>query len=35
MKDNGILDGIEMPPSQTPEKIIPLCEENPEISIFE
>ena len=30
-----ILDGIEMAPSQIPEKIAPLCGENPEISIFE
>ena len=29
-----ILDGIEMAPSQIPEKIAPLCGENPEISIF-
>jgi midasin (ATPase involved in ribosome maturation) len=37
-KDKGqwvILDGIEMAPSQVPEKITPLCGENPEISIFE
>jgi len=30
-----ILDGIEMAPSQIPEKIAHLCGENPEISIFE
>ena len=30
-----ILDGIEMAPSQIPEKIASLCGENPEISIFE
>ena len=30
-----ILDGIEMAPSQIPEKIAPLCGENPELSIFE
>ena len=30
-----ILDGIEMAPSQIPEKIAPLCGENPEFSIFE
>ncbi len=38
IKDKGrwvILDGIEMVPSQIPEKISPLCGENPEISIFE
>ena len=38
IKDEGkwvILDGIEMAPSQIPEKIAPLCGENPEISIFE
>ena len=38
MKDKGkwvILDGIEMAPSQIPEKIAPLCGENPELSIFE
>ena len=38
LKDDGqwvILDGIEMAPSQIPEKISPLCGENPEISIFE
>ena len=31
----GILDGIEMAPSQIPEKITSLCGENPELSIFE
>ena len=30
-----ILDGIEMAPSQIPEKIASLCGENPELSIFE
>ena len=38
LKDQGqwvILDGIEMAPSQIPEKIAPLCGENPELSIFE
>ena len=30
-----ILDGIEMAPSQIPEKITPLCGENPELSIYE
>ena len=38
LKDKGkwvILDGIEMAPSQIPEKIAPLCGENPELSIFE
>ena len=38
IKDEGkwvILDGIEMAPSQIPEKIAPLCGENPELSIFE
>ena len=38
LKKNGewvILDGIEMAPSEIPEKIAPLCGENPEISIFE
>ena len=38
IKDEGkwvILDGIEMAPSQVPEKIAPLCGENPELSIFE
>ena len=31
----GILDGIEMAPSQIPQKITSLCGENPELSIFE
>ena len=38
LKEEGkwvILDGIEMAPSQIPEKIAPLCGENPELSIFE
>jgi energy-coupling factor transporter ATP-binding protein EcfA2 len=38
LENNGkwvILDGIEMAPSEIPEKIAPLCGENPEISIFE
>ena len=38
LKNDGqwvILDGIEMSPSQIPEKVAPLCGENPEISIFE
>ena len=38
IKENGewvILDGIEMSPSQIPEKITPLCGENPELSIYE
>ena len=38
LKNDGqwvILDGIEMAPSQIPEKIGSLCGENPEISIFE
>ena len=38
IKDDGqwvILDGIEMAPSQIPEKITPLCGENPELSIYE
>ena len=38
LENNGkwvILDGIEMAPSEIPEKITPLCGENPEISIFE
>jgi len=30
-----ILDGIEMAPLEIPEKIVPLCGENPEINIFE
>jgi len=38
IKEKGewvILDGIEMSPSQIPEKITPLCGENPELSIYE
>ena len=30
-----IFDGIEMAPAQLPEKITPLCSENPELNIFE
>lgn len=38
IRDKGqqvILDEIEMAPSQIPEKIMPLCGENPELSIYE